>query len=120
MIKVVTQFGDGDCIASDRNTSECKEILDSTEVWKSLEHENLLKFEFENQKGQPTFILEYFKTDIGKFRETKSSSLSEESWKKIIYQILAAVAYLHLQEVAHGEIRVTFLACSQKNSLKIF
>lgn len=85
---------------------DSKEIENEISVLKSLDHPNIIKvYEYFDYKTHLFIVNELIPNgDLFKLIETKKS-ISELYSLRIIYQVLAAVKYLHSENVIHGDIK---------------
>lgn len=83
-----------------------REIENEISILKSLDHPNIIKvYEYFDYKTHLFIVSELIPNgDLFKLIDNKKS-LSELYSLRIIYQVLAAVKYLHAENVVHGDIK---------------
>ncbi|KAI3336426.1 kinase-like protein [Xylariaceae sp. AK1471] len=90
-----------------RSPSIVRRILNETNILSRLSHPNLLKFEAAFRSSDTLYTFTELATggDLFSMRDQYPDGLPEMDVKVIVRQILAAVSYLHEQNVAHRDIK---------------
>ena len=81
-------------------------------IMKKINHPNvvnLIEYFFSEKDREVWILMEYFKTDLRKFLDVNKENknvLQETFFRKICYQILQGVNYLHENNIMHRDLRL--------------
>ena len=91
-------------------------------VMASLDHENIVKVYDISQEGEAPFIVaEYIDgRDVGSvLKNAPKGRLSEQFTKRIVVQLLRALAYAHLRGVVHRDVKPSNILVTDEGLVKV-
>ena len=85
-----------------------------------LRHENVVELiEYFNRKQKIYLVFEYLDKNLLEVIEEKPEGLEEEQIKKIIFQILVALDFIHNHNVIHRDIKPENILLNKQHKLKL-
>lgn len=104
------------------NFMEIRELI----IMKKIRHPNLINlidYKFCREDRSVWILMDYLPTDLAKFFEKKKSDskvMNEKFFKKIAFQILDGVRYLHQKNIIHRDLKLeNILYDEEKNLVRI-
>lgn len=105
---------------SDEDEQVRKTALREVRILKQLRHENIVNLiEVFRRKGKLHLVFEFVERTILEELERNPEGLGDLGSKKVLWQLLRAIAYCHSHHVIHRDIKPENLLLSKHGALKL-
>ncbi|KAM3127600.1 hypothetical protein pb186bvf_020305 [Paramecium bursaria] len=97
-----------------------KTILREVKILKMIKQDNVVRLkEAFRRKGKLYLVLEYVDRNLLEMLEERPNGLDPEIARKLVYQLLQAIAYCHFNDIIHRDIKPENLLISDQGTLKL-